>query len=42
MQQLADSLVLSGEGKSVALAFTVPTEVLDVIEGLAKGRKVIQ
>jgi hypothetical protein len=42
MQQLADSLVLSGEGKSVALAFTVPTEVLDVIESLAKGRKVIQ
>ena len=39
MQQLADSLILSGEGKTVALAFTVPTEVLDVIEGMAKGRK---
>ena len=39
MQQLADSLVLSGEGKTVALAFTIPTEVLDVLEGLAKGRK---
>jgi hypothetical protein len=39
MQQLADSLILSGEGKSVALSFSVPSEVLDVLEGLAKGRK---
>lgn len=39
LQQLADSLVLSGDGKNVALAFTIPTEVLDVLEGLAKGRK---
>jgi len=39
MQQLADSLVISGEGNSVALAFSIPSEVLDVIEGLAKGRK---
>jgi hypothetical protein len=39
MQQLADSLVISGEGNSVALAFSIPAEVLDVIEGLAKGRK---
>lgn len=38
MQQLADSLVLSGEGKTVALEFTIPSEVLDVLEGLAKGR----
>jgi hypothetical protein len=38
MQQLADSLVISGEGNSVALAFSIPSEVLDVIEGLAKGR----
>ena len=38
MQQLADSLVLTGEGKTVALQFTIPTEVLDVLEGLAKGR----
>lgn len=38
MQQLADSLVLSGEGKTVALSFAIPTEVLDVLEGLAKGR----
>lgn len=39
LQQLADSLILSGDGKNVALAFTIPTEVLDVLEGLAKGRK---
>ena len=39
MQQLADSLALSGEGKNVALSFSVPSEVLDVLEGLAKGRK---
>ena len=38
MQQLADSLVLSGEGKTVALSFSIPTEVLDVLEGMAKGR----
>ena len=42
MQQLADSLVLSGEGKNVALSFSVPSEVLDVLEGLAKGRKGIR
>src|SRR5688572_8240701 len=38
MQQLADSLVISGDGNTVALAFSIPSEVLDVIEGLAKGR----
>jgi hypothetical protein len=42
LQQLADSLILSGDGKNVALAFTIPTEVLDVLEGLARGRKGIQ
>lgn len=41
MQQLADSLILSGEGKNVALSFTVPTEVFDVLEGFAKGRKLV-
>lgn len=41
MQQMADSLVLSGDGKTVALSFSVPTEVLDVLEGLAKGRKAV-
>ena len=39
MQQLADSLVVSGEGNTVALAFSIPTEVLDVLEGIAKGRQ---
>jgi hypothetical protein len=39
MQQLADSLVISGDGNSVALAFDIPAEVLDVLEGLAKSRK---
>ncbi len=39
MQQLADSLVISGEGNSVALAFSIPSEVLDVLEGMAKGRR---
>lgn len=38
MQQLADSLILSGDGKTVALAFSIPSEVLDVLEGMAKGR----
>ena len=39
MQQMADSLVLSGEGNNVALSFAIPSEVLDVLEGLAKGRQ---
>ena len=39
MQQLADSLVVSGEGNTVALAFTIPSEVLDVLEGMAKSRQ---
>jgi hypothetical protein len=38
MQQLADSLVLSGEGTTVALQFAIPSEFLDVLEGLAKSR----
>lgn len=39
VKAMADSLLLSGEGKTVALAFSVPSELLDVIEGMAKGRK---
>ena len=39
MQQLADSLVISGEGNTVALAFSIPSELLDMIEGLAKSRQ---
>ena len=38
MQQLADSLVISGDGNNVALAFSIPSEVLDLLEGLAKSR----
>jgi hypothetical protein len=37
--QLADSLQLSGDGNSVALSFSIPTELLDVIESLAKARQ---
>ena len=37
MQQLADSLVISGEGNTVALAFTIPTEVIDLLEGSGEG-----
>lgn len=39
VKAMADSLILSGEGKTVAVAFTVPSELLDVLEGMAKGRK---
>ena len=39
MQQLADSLVISGEGNTVALAFSIPSEVLDVLESMAKSRQ---
>ncbi len=39
MQQLADSLVISGEGNSVALAFSIPSELLDVLESMAKSRQ---
>jgi hypothetical protein len=39
MQQLADSLVISGDGNSVALAFDIPAEVLDVLEALANSRQ---
>jgi hypothetical protein len=42
LQQLADSLVISGEGNTVALAFSIPTEVLDILESLAKSRQPAQ
>ena len=38
MQQMVDSLVLSGEGTNVALSFSIPSEVLDLLEGMAKRR----
>ena len=39
LQQMVDSLQLSGEGKTVALAFSVPSEMLDVIEAVTKMHK---
>jgi hypothetical protein len=42
LQQLADSMILSGDGKTVALSFSIPTEVIDVLENLARGRQGIQ
>ena len=39
MQQLADSLVISGEGNTVALAFSIPSELLDMLESMAKSRQ---
>ncbi len=38
MKEMVDSLHLAGEGKTVSVAFTVPTEVLDVIEAMSKAR----
>ncbi|MGH9385651.1 MAG: DUF3352 domain-containing protein [Vicinamibacterales bacterium] len=38
MKEMVDSLQLSGEGKTVSLAFTVPTELLDVLEAMGKAR----
>lgn len=38
MEQMVDSLVLSGDGTNVALSFSIPSEVLDVLEGMAKSR----
>lgn len=42
LQQLADSLIVSGDGTNVALSFSIPTEVLDILEGLAKSRQGVQ
>ena len=39
MQQLADSLVISGDGNTVALAFSIPSEMIDMLEQMAKGRQ---
>ncbi len=37
MQQLADSLILSGEGNNVALSFSIPTEVHRRARGHGQG-----
>jgi hypothetical protein len=39
MKEMVDSLQLSGDGKNVALAFSVPTEMLDVLEAMGKAHK---
>lgn len=39
MQQMVDSLQLSGEGKTVALAFSIPNEFFDALEAMAKQKQ---
>jgi hypothetical protein len=37
-QQMVDSLQLSGDGRTVALAFTIPSEFFDALEAMGKAR----
>ncbi|MBY0496820.1 MAG: DUF3352 domain-containing protein [Cyanobacteria bacterium] len=39
MQQLADSLAISGDGNTVALSFAISSEMIDLLEAVAKGRQ---
>ena len=39
MQQMVDSLQLSGEGKVVAMAFDIPSEFFDALEAMAKQKQ---
>ncbi|HQZ38773.1 MAG TPA: hypothetical protein PLH72_07010 [Vicinamibacterales bacterium] len=39
MQQMVDSLQLTGEGTTVALAFSIPSEFFDALEAMAKQRQ---
>jgi hypothetical protein len=39
IQQMVDSLQLSGDGTTVALSFTVPSEFLDALEAMAKAKQ---
>jgi hypothetical protein len=39
MQQMIDSLQLSGEGKTVSLNFTLPNEFFDALEAMAKAKQ---
>jgi hypothetical protein len=39
IQQMVDSLQLSGEGTTVALSFTVPSEFFDALEAMAKQKR---
>jgi hypothetical protein len=38
LKAMVDSLQLQADDKSVALSFTVPTEVLDALEQLGKAK----
>ena len=39
MQQMVDSLQLSGEGKTVAMAFNIPSEFFDALEAMARQKQ---
>jgi hypothetical protein len=39
LQQMVDSLQLSGEGKTVALAFDIPSEFFDALEAIARHKQ---
>ena len=39
LQQMVDSLQLSGEGKTVALSFNIPSEFFDALEAMARQRQ---
>jgi hypothetical protein len=39
MQQMVDSLQLSGDGNTVALSFDIPSEFFDALEAIAKQKK---
>jgi hypothetical protein len=38
MQQMVDSLQLSGDGKVVAMSFTIPSEFFDALEAIARQK----
>jgi hypothetical protein len=39
LQQMVDSLQLSGEGKTVALSFDIPSEFFDALEAIARQKR---
>lgn len=39
IQQMVDSLQLTGEGKTVALSFDIPSEFFDALEAIAKQKR---
>lgn len=39
IQQLVDSLQMSGDGKTVALSFNIPSEFFDALEAIAKQKQ---